>query len=998
MKKKIILISLILIIALLLVSSNVFAVEKYVDQNNDASLDGENNIYNNAPIGQSFVPSYSSLGGVEVYLKSIGWNNQGNANITAFIRKGSISGPVIAESSQIVSEDFNGWLYFSFSSPVFVNPGATYVLQLGSNNLTHEWVHSGDLYSSGNLITVGADNLQFDTAFRTYALTTDNIASISMKTYDQTQYYGKSLDLTNTIVTATKVSGDTEDIPLTSDMVSGYDSTKLDAQTLSVMCGGATATFDVTVVDYAKGISIRCYPKLTYNYGEELNLTGGMLQVNNATGTTEYVNITTEMVSGYDMSILGSQIVTVTYDGATTFFEVFVEDYTDSIIMKTYPKQTYDYGEKLSVGGIITVVKASGDTEDVDISFDMVSGYDMTIPGTQTVTVTYDGKITTYDIFIGDPPISIEITNLPDKTNYIVEESLDLTGLVVMGNYSDGTRAVPIYLANISGFDSSKPVSDQIVTITVFGMTATFHVSIEAMPPYQTFITAGNDSSVNLAPVFGEGNVQAQTFVPTSTGYIKGVKIKLHPQIRENVITQAHIWSIDPATNLPDQLITGAAPIFTNSNTNLDDWTSFYFPYENQILLNAGTRYALVITLEGGGYGFLYNIQATSGDMYPDGEYFSGYYEGDFVWDRWEQGPAGCDLVFQVICREPPSEPVLNSLEITNLPNKTNYIVGESFDLTGLVVMGNYSDGTREVPITELTISGFDNSKPVSDQIVTIKVDGKTATFYVNIEAQPVTEIIVSGSGGTTNVVLNGTLQMTAEILPDNATDQSVTWSVNNGTGMATINSEGLLTGTQVGTVTVIATANDNSGVVGSLTVNVVRSLVSTITVSGEKNATIVGVNFTLQMKASVEPKNANTKAVSWEVMTGSGTATISDSGLLTGQTAGTITVVATAMDGSGIKGMLNVNVVFPVMGITVLGENDATTLAVNSSLKMKAIVSPAEATNQTVTWSVKNSSGRAIIDASGLLTGTKAGNVTVTATANDGSVVKGSITITITK
>jgi hypothetical protein len=67
-----------------------------------------------------------------------------------------------------------------------------------------------------------------------------------------------------------------------------------------------------------------------------------------------------------------------------------------------------------------------------------------------------------------------------------------------------------------------------------------------------------------------------------------------------------------------------------------------------------------------------------------------------------------------------------------------------------------------------------------------------------------------------------GTLQMTATVTPSNATDPSVTWSVVNGTGSATINATtGLLTATSAGNVTVYATANDASGVAGIGTVTI---------------------------------------------------------------------------------------------------------------------------------------------------------------------------------
>ena len=50
----------------------------------------------------------------------------------------------------------------------------------------------------------------------------------------------------------------------------------------------------------------------------------------------------------------------------------------------------------------------------------------------------------------------------------------------------------------------------------------------------------------------------------------------------------------------------------------------------------------------------------------------------------------------------------------------------------------------------------------------------------------PVTGITVTGAGGSSTITTdNGTLQLTATISPTNATNQTVTWSIVNGTGQA---------------------------------------------------------------------------------------------------------------------------------------------------------------------------------------------------------------------
>jgi len=72
-----------------------------------------------------------------------------------------------------------------------------------------------------------------------------------------------------------------------------------------------------------------------------------------------------------------------------------------------------------------------------------------------------------------------------------------------------------------------------------------------------------------------------------------------------------------------------------------------------------------------------------------------------------------------------------------------------------------------------------------------------------------VTGVTVVGAGSQTVITTPaGTLQMSAHIDPHNATDQTVVWSVANGTGSASISASGLLTAITNGTVTVKATSN----------------------------------------------------------------------------------------------------------------------------------------------------------------------------------------------
>jgi len=267
-----------------------------------------------------------------------------------------------------------------------------------------------------------------------------------------------------------------------------------------------------------------------------------------------------------------------------------------------------------------------------------------------------------------------------------------------------------------------------------------------------------------------------------------------------------------------------------------------------------------------------------------------------------------------------------------------------------------------------------------------------------------VTSITVQGEGGISTIDTdNGTLQMIATVLPENASDKSVTWSVTNGTGAATITPSGLLQAISDGTVTVIATACDGSGISGitNITISNQSIPVSSITVHGEGNISVINTDDgTLQMIASVLPENASDKSVNWSVINETGEATITLSGLLQAVSDGVVTVIATASDGSGISGNINItisNQFIPVSSLAILGEGGMSEIDTDEgTLQMIASVLPENATNKSVTWGVTNGTGEATITSSGLLQAVSDGMVTVTATAQDGSGVSGSTNITI--
>lgn len=88
-----------------------------------------------------------------------------------------------------------------------------------------------------------------------------------------------------------------------------------------------------------------------------------------------------------------------------------------------------------------------------------------------------------------------------------------------------------------------------------------------------------------------------------------------------------------------------------------------------------------------------------------------------------------------------------------------------------------------------------------------------------------VTGITVQGQGGVDSLLEGTSLQMEATVLPINASNTGLTWSVTNQTGTASIDTtSGMLNALTSGTVLVEAKAKDGSGITGSKVVTITQA------------------------------------------------------------------------------------------------------------------------------------------------------------------------------
>lgn len=311
----------------------------------------------------------------------------------------------------------------------------------------------------------------------------DYVAKIEITKPNKLVYnVGESpIDLAGGKVTVVMASGiKLTPIDMTIDMISGFNTSTVGAKTITVTYEGKTATFSITVVDELSSVRIKTLPdKLEYLYGEDLDLTGGTLIVTRESGATEIIPMDKSMVSGYNPHKLGKQTITVTYEGVTNEFVVEVKDYVSKLIITPPDKTRYEYGEDINLaGGYVTIVMASGAVEEkVAMTASMISGYNSTKEGTQTIQVEYKDLQGSFQVTVVDEIKGIEMNTNPNKTDYKYGQNLDVTGATIKVHKSSGTYIVTVTDDMVSGYNSRQS-GTQSITVTYAGFTTNFVVTV----------------------------------------------------------------------------------------------------------------------------------------------------------------------------------------------------------------------------------------------------------------------------------------------------------------------------------------------------------------------------------------------------------------------------------------------------------------------------------------------------------------------------------------
>jgi uncharacterized protein YjdB len=245
-----------------------------------------------------------------------------------------------------------------------------------------------------------------------------------------------------------------------------------------------------------------------------------------------------------------------------------------------------------------------------------------------------------------------------------------------------------------------------------------------------------------------------------------------------------------------------------------------------------------------------------------------------------------------------------------------------------------------------------------------------------------------------TTVTVGDTKPLEATVLPANATNKTIIWTVN-GTEANLNPTNNSITGIKAGKVTLTATIinGKDNGKTNYTQDNLVITIFEPVTNIFVSPEPIIGtVNTLLPLVATVIPPSATNKTITWSVSVGGNNAYFEGSNF-TAMTAGNFTVTATITDGKAIGQNFTKTfpitisdqfVFMPVASITI----NSDTGVVDKSLELTGTVLPPTATNKTITWSVVNQNGTSASINGNTLIARVAGTVNAKATITNGTAI----------
>ncbi len=335
--------------------------------------------------------------------------------------------------------------------------------------------------------------------------------------------------------------------------------------------------------------------------------------------------------------------------------------------------------------------------------------------------------------------------------------------------------------------------------------------------------------------------------------------------------------------------------------------------------------------------------------------------------------------------------PIVSVTGITLATQNEAIVIREILDLTETIMPSNASNQSVVWTSSDASIITVDTNGTISGEsegvatITVTTVDGNyAATTVVTVAAAVINVTGITLAATQENIEVGESLQLSATIQPNDASNQNIVWATTDN-ATVTVDNQGNITGITEGSAIIQATSEDGNFIAETM-VNVSPAIVAVTGITIDKMNVVLDLNETAILIATIQPNNATNQEVTWS-SSDPNVVTVDANGTITALMIGNATILATALDG-GFTAETTVEVsenIINVTGISV--ETSSLTIDEGSQLQLNATIEPANATNQSVSWT-SDDPNIVSVNAEGEITGLKAGITQINAISDDGSYI----------
>ncbi|MCD8214044.1 MAG: bacterial Ig-like domain-containing protein, partial [Clostridiales bacterium] len=555
----------------------------------------------------------------------------------------------------------------------------------------------------------------------------------------------------------------------------------------------------------------------TFGEGDADNIliTGGYLKITKDSSSSSFIGAgsgvtgTVKITGGYfgsgstnsnyvySKSVSEPYVVVKNTDASTKSTYPYAVTYLSGLEVTTKPSKTaYIEGQSFdSTGMVVNAIYANGCTEEVTsytCSPETLSADDT------EVYIVYDGDYssvyTTVTVSVSEKEVSsIAVTRQPTKTDYIVGQSFDPSGMIVTATFTDGTTAkidndLLSYVYSESDYDYFEYAGNtEYITVSYAGQKAdtdTFTVeektavsiAVTGIPSNLNFYTNETYTAIYsalMSTVYNNGSYDGQYYISnTLISRLEDDGLELTVTYNDGstavIANSAAGIRLDGYSSASSSQLLGSSSISTvqTSYVKYDD------TYASVILITYDdvTTSIPITILENELTGISVTTQPnktsySEGDSFdPDGmvvmaTYADGSEEEITDYSYSSINGTGSVLVYitygsfydTVTVNVDEAEVVtMTGITASSSPTKTTYVAGENFDRSGMVIEAVYSDGST-TEITDYSYSPTTLSE--SDTSVIVTYGNYYTTIPISVSAKEITKIEVTTAPSKTEYV-----------------------------------------------------------------------------------------------------------------------------------------------------------------------------------------------------------------------------------------------------